>query len=451
MSAMALTLFISYAHEDESFRRDLDKSLASLKREGLVEEWYDRMIKAGQDWDKEIHAKLDQSHIILLLISPDFMASQYCNEVETKRAMQKHEMGTARVIPVLLRPADWQGAPFSKLQATPTEARPISEWNDRDAAYLDVVQHLRTVCRELTATPGNPANPYVGAAVGDWYQAEIAVDVHMTGETKLGSMRLTLMEKNNQKAIIQAEIESADLDLHENRTVEVPLDKPCEDSMKQLIGAIYSEQIPANAALERRQTGAGTEKLFIGGKAYYTTWIAYEIETRVGRERLVQKEKGWMSSEIPLDGWVKGVVEIPGVMTQTMIVTDYGRGNKYTKAKPLTKKKISSPPSLTPPTLKAILIGRWNVQIGQPLGPAISAEFAFDARGIFGGRMMSPLFGMVSIQGQWQSEGQTLAMQGTQNAAVVNLPYSAMVTFNNVSSNKLEGISSAGERVIFSR
>lgn len=107
MSSTSLTLFISYAHEDEPFRRDIEKHLAALRREGLVENWHDRMIKAGQDWEKEIHSNLDRSHIILLLISPDFIASNYCNEIEVKRSMQRHEMGTARVIPVLLRPTDW--------------------------------------------------------------------------------------------------------------------------------------------------------------------------------------------------------------------------------------------------------------------------------------------------------------------------------------------------------
>jgi len=329
MSPTGLTLFISYAHEDESFRKDFEKHLAALRREGLVEEWHDRRITAGQDWEREIHSNLDRSHIIVLLISPDFMASSYCNEVEVKRAMQRHEMGTARVIPVLIRPSDWQGAQFSKLQAVPTNTLPISEWKGRDAAYVDVAQHLRNVCLEVAAIPGNPANPYVSAAIGDWYQAEVVVDIHPTGETKLATVRLTLVDKNDQRAVIRVNIKSADLG-DDEKTLEIPLDRPLEDSYGPLVSGV-SEQIPANATVERRRIGGGAEKLFIGGNTYYTTWIETEVEVRAGRDRLVQKGKTWMSSDIPLDGVVKMVSEIPDVMTQTMIVTGYGRGGQRAK------------------------------------------------------------------------------------------------------------------------
>ena len=439
-----LTLFLSYAHEDDSFRKDLEKHLASLRREGLVEEWHDRMIEAGQEWDKVIHANLDQSNIILLLISPDFMDSSYCNEVETKRAMQRHEMGVARVIPVLLRPADWEGAPFSKLQAVPTGARPINEWPDRDAAFVDVVGHLRNVCRELAAINGNPANPYVVAQVGDWYQSEVILDIQSSGETRVGSMRMTLVEKDAQRAVVRAEVEFPDAGVHEDKTIEVPLDRPTEDSMGQIVSAITSEQIPADAMIETHQTGAGAEKLFIGGRTYYTTWIASECEIRVGRERFVQKGTRWMSSEIPLDGIVKLVMETPGAMTQTMIVTAYGRAGQGLRTAP------PKPPE-RPITLQGVIAGQWNVEIGQPFGPPMGATIRFDPQGLFFAQAMSPMYGVVSIQGQWQAQGPVLALQGVQTVAFTNMPYAAQITFSAISPGRLIGTSNLGEQVSFTR
>ncbi len=327
MSQTGLTLFISYAHEDESFRKDFDKHLAALRREGLVEEWHDRMIKAGQDWERQIHTNLDLSHIIVLLISPDFLASNYCSEVEVKRAMQRYEMGTARVIPVLIRPTDWKGAPFSKLQALPSNALPIAEWKGRDAAFVDVVQHLRDVCREVAAIPGDPANPYVAAGIGDWYQAEIVIDIHSTSETKLASMRLTLVNKKDRQATVRVEIKSADLG-DDEKTLKIPLDRPLQDSFGSLYSGWTSEQIPANAFVEPRRTGAGAEKLFIGGNTYYTTWIEAENEVRAVSDSFIGKVKYWLSSDIQFDGMVKMVLEVPGLMTETTIVTDYGRGGQ---------------------------------------------------------------------------------------------------------------------------
>ncbi len=449
MSPTGLTLFISYAHEDEPFRRDLEKHLTALRRDGLVEEWHDRMIRAGQDWEKEIHANLDRSHIIALLISPDFMASSYCNEVEVKRAMQRYEMGTARVIPVLIRPTDWQGAAFSKLQAVPTDALPVSEWKGRDAAFADIVQYLRNVCLEVAAIPGNPANPYVVAAVGDWYQAEVVMDIHRTAETKLASMRLTLVDKNDKRAKVRVEIESADLGADE-KELEIPLDRPLEDSYGPMVSAV-SEQIPANATMESRRIGGGTEKLFIGGKTYYTTWVAVEVEVRAGRDRIVQKSKSWMSSEIPLDGIVKVVIEIPSLFTQTIIVTGYGRGGQRAKVKGSTLWRKRKEPPKESVTLERVIVGSWSVNISQPLGPPISASFLFDARGHFSAQLMSPVYGMMTMEGQWQAQGRSLALQGVQTTALVTAPYATQVTFDTVSSRTLKGASPTGEYVTFTR
>lgn len=137
-------VFFSYSHKDEALRDELEVHLAMLKREGAISAWHDRKILAGDELNGQIHARLSDAQVILLLVSPDFLASAYCYDVEMTRAMELHVKGRARVIPVILRPSDWQAsAPFAKLLAVPTDGKAITKWPDRDEAWLDVVKQLR--------------------------------------------------------------------------------------------------------------------------------------------------------------------------------------------------------------------------------------------------------------------------------------------------------------------
>jgi hypothetical protein len=137
-------VFFSYSHKDEALRDELEVHLAMLKREGAISAWHDRKILAGDELNGQIHARLNDAQVILLLVSPDFLASAYCHDVEMKRAMALHAEGRARVIPIILRPSDWQAsAPFAKLLAVPTDGKPVVKWPDRDEAWLNVVQQLR--------------------------------------------------------------------------------------------------------------------------------------------------------------------------------------------------------------------------------------------------------------------------------------------------------------------
>ena len=148
----AIEIFISYAHKDANLWDELDVHLASLKREGKIQPWTDQTIQAGQDWDIEIKGHLESAQIILLLISPDFIHSDYCYNLEMKRALARHDAGTARVIPIILRHVDWQATPFHRLQALPPGAQPITSWSDHDQAYVKVVAELRKVVDSLTQT-----------------------------------------------------------------------------------------------------------------------------------------------------------------------------------------------------------------------------------------------------------------------------------------------------------
>src|SRR5215469_1243043 len=121
---MAKKIFICYAHEDELLLNKLKAHLRPLQRQGLIEVWHDRDINAGTEWEREISNHLNEANIILLLVSPDFMDSDYCYGIEMKRAIERHERGEARVIPVILRHVYWQGI-LGTLQALPTDAKPV--------------------------------------------------------------------------------------------------------------------------------------------------------------------------------------------------------------------------------------------------------------------------------------------------------------------------------------
>jgi NTP pyrophosphatase (non-canonical NTP hydrolase) len=147
-----IEVFYAYAHEDELLRDKLEKHLSILKRQGVITGWHDRKISPGREWEGEIDTHLKTARIILLLISPDFLASDYCWGVEVKRAMAQHEAGEARVIPIILRPVDWKGAPCGKLQALPTDAKPVTSWANCDEAFENIAKGIRAAAAELIST-----------------------------------------------------------------------------------------------------------------------------------------------------------------------------------------------------------------------------------------------------------------------------------------------------------
>ncbi len=146
-----IKVFISYSHKDESHRDELEKQLKVLERSDLISAWDDRDIDAGEEWRTKIDANLESAQIILLLISANFMASDYCHDIEMQRAMQKHDSGEARVIPILLSHVDWKDSPFAKIQMLPSNSRPITseKWVNTDAAFYDVEQGIKRVIEKI--------------------------------------------------------------------------------------------------------------------------------------------------------------------------------------------------------------------------------------------------------------------------------------------------------------
>jgi endonuclease/exonuclease/phosphatase family metal-dependent hydrolase len=152
-----LKVFYSYAHHDERLRDRLDEYLELLARQNLIIRWHDRHIVPGSEWNEAIAEALRSSDIILLLISKAFCSSEYINQYEVPAALQAHESGRSRVVPILLEEVPgWQNADFAKLQFLPTGAKPISSWKDPVEAFADIARGIRKVVKDILIAGGGP-------------------------------------------------------------------------------------------------------------------------------------------------------------------------------------------------------------------------------------------------------------------------------------------------------
>jgi hypothetical protein len=155
---MPFSVFISYAHRDRALREELETHLSNLRRQDVITSWYDGDISSGTDWKAQIIEHLNTDHIILLLISADFMASDFCYSIEMTQAIARHDANQARVLPIILRPTDWKGAPFAKLKVLPTDGKAVTRWPTHDDAFVDIVQGMREAIDDLIKK-GTALNP----------------------------------------------------------------------------------------------------------------------------------------------------------------------------------------------------------------------------------------------------------------------------------------------------
>ena len=147
-----LKVFFSYAHADEAHRKTLAKHLSALEDEGLIAIWHDRKITGGREWAGAIDDALRSADIVLLLISADFLASDYCNDVELTEAMRRHDAAQTRVVPVILRSCDWEHSRFARFNALPPDGAPVVEAEHPDQRFVAVARGLRAIVAELTSS-----------------------------------------------------------------------------------------------------------------------------------------------------------------------------------------------------------------------------------------------------------------------------------------------------------
>jgi hypothetical protein len=144
-------MFVSYAREDEELKNRLMLFLKPMQRERLIGVWHDRNIDAGAEIRGAIDENFKQARVVLLLVSQAFLASDFIYDHEMTRALERHDRGEARVVPIILRPCSWTNTPFAKLQALPRDAKPVTQWPDRDEAFLSIEQGLRKLVESLRA------------------------------------------------------------------------------------------------------------------------------------------------------------------------------------------------------------------------------------------------------------------------------------------------------------
>ncbi|MBE9112243.1 tetratricopeptide repeat protein [Nodosilinea sp. LEGE 07298] len=152
MTDAKVKVFFSYSHEDESLRDELAKHLKPLERQNKIETWHDRKIDPGTDWRKELDGQLNSADIILLLVSPSFVDSDFCYCTELEQARERHDAGEARIIPIFLRPLDieaLEGTPLQTLKGLPEPSQPITKWENRDEAYVEVAKGIRAVVNKI--------------------------------------------------------------------------------------------------------------------------------------------------------------------------------------------------------------------------------------------------------------------------------------------------------------
>ncbi|MFO1155993.1 MAG: SUMF1/EgtB/PvdO family nonheme iron enzyme [Rhodospirillales bacterium] len=250
-----ISLFYSYSHKDEELRQRLEDHLAALRWSGLIAEWHDRNIDVGDEWAKEIDDNLSTADIILLLVSASFIASQYCWSVEMTKALQRHDEGDAKVIPVILRPCRWGITPFAKLQAAPADAKPVTSWPDLDAALDDVAGKIARVVTDLQQQRHRAA---------ERLRAAEAEEARKRAEARRASeeqQRKTQQQREQQAALRAAEAEEARKRAEARRASEEQ-QREAQRQREQRTAVRAAEAEAASAPKTRREDeGRGRQRL----------------------------------------------------------------------------------------------------------------------------------------------------------------------------------------------
>ena len=252
MASTAVEVFISYSHKDEALRNALATHLRILEREGIVASWDDRKLSPGTEWDHQINSRLQTADIILLLVSADFIASDYCWDVEIAQALERHDRGEAHVIPVVLRPVDWRSVPFSKLQALPQNAKPVVTWNAQDSAFVDIAKGIRTTARQLVEQRQRQEQQAQKQAALDRYRQQVRIclddgEISIVDRDTLNDLCQTLGLPSSAAYRIEAE------EL-ESRQVQVAQKERYRQTFLKAVEQNYPLSEMVRADLNHRQT-----------------------------------------------------------------------------------------------------------------------------------------------------------------------------------------------------
>jgi hypothetical protein len=165
--------FISYSHKDESYLQKLQTALAQIKRQGILQDWTDHNIDVGDRFNQKINKELNASQLFIALLSPDYIASNYCYEKEFQQAQLLEVETKIKIIPIICRPCDWKNTPFAAFKALPKDGKPISDWQNEDSAFFNITEMLRSLIQQPTHSTTSVSQP--GQTTGRKFQGRYKV------------------------------------------------------------------------------------------------------------------------------------------------------------------------------------------------------------------------------------------------------------------------------------
>lgn len=254
-------LFFSYSHKDEILRDELEVHLSMLKRQGLIETWHDRRIGAGEEFHKEINRNLETSDVILLLVSPYFLASDYCYDVEMSHALAKHEQNQARVIPVILHPCDWHSSPFGSLLSVPKDGKPISKYPNQHDAFLEVVNAIKSAVKDVSLQDASRAYQFT---------SEIKSQKNISEKPRSSNLRIRKSFSERDKDEFLEESFEYAANFFEGSLKELEhRNTPISTKFKRIDSNHFAAVIYMNGKI------ASECKISLGGRTSFTNGMAY--------------------------------------------------------------------------------------------------------------------------------------------------------------------------------
>lgn len=380
-----ISVFCSYAREDEDLRARVEHWLAPLRAEYLIDDWYDSRILPGQHWNAEIGAALDQARLMLFIVTPDLMASTYVAQVEIPKAIERELKGQCQVVPIMARKADWQGSPLAKFQAVPGGGRWIDDPAGGDEAFAAVARGIREACRRIVDWD----NPYRRAAVGDWTHSEQTMIQNDGRQLTVAGTEEVVAKTPTEASLL---IEAALPDRIERRTVTVDLTESLEqgmgDTMRQL-----GVELPRNFEFSIGPAQYADEVLNIGGRRYETVRSERTVTMGQPGQMLMGAFRIWRCIDVPLYGTVKGESVVP-LFRQHQVLLGFGHGDAATR-----KPRLQGPGQGAAAPAATFMPGRWQVQVNA-FGVVSAFDMLFHPNGFVQGQQLGvPM--PVQQQGQW--------------------------------------------------
>ncbi len=430
-----ITVFCSYAREDEAIRAQLEESIEPLRTELIIDDWYDNKIQAGARWNSEIGQALGSAKLILFLVTPDLLASSYISDVEIPKALKLEREGRCRVVPIIASQTDWGDSPLADFQALPKNATPIKSYSDQHQAYLEIREGLREVCKEIV----DWENSFRRSKVGDWTYGEQTTTLK-DGTTVRAEVVMELVKKTDTQAFLEARV-LVDGQI-KDQPLTIDLTTPLEDKMGDLMEQM-GNKLPPSSEFRIGPKKYQEENLIVGGKKYETVKEFREISFSIDGWDQTGLASTWRCIDVPLDGIVKGLSEMPE-FRQNLLLLDYGHAEDRAR-KPSLQGSPQSAATLFQP-------GRWQMQM-QYMGMATAYDLMMHPNGALQG--VQQMMGVsVNLQGQWGFNGMNNILTIQMAAMVMGMPTAQdlmQIQLQRQDGNNLYGADAMGRQFVLTR